>query len=100
MSPQPVLQPRHRPGTGMAIGLELLHPAGAQVDQGKFPGSKEGQQGKQCCQGQGATPRGARAPERHHHRKGAQQEEQEQNKRRKSGGASGSSGGLPSERAA
>ena len=49
---QPVLQAGDGAGAAVAIGRKELHPAGAQVDQGKFPGGKEGQQGKQGCQGQ------------------------------------------------
>ena len=56
---QPVLQAGNGAGAAMAIGGQELHPAGAQVDQGKFPGGKEGQQGKQCCQGQVAHGSGS-----------------------------------------
>ena len=52
MPPQPPLQPRHRPGTGLAIGFQQLHAGGPQPDQGKFRGGEEGQQEQQCrwCQ--------------------------------------------------
>ena len=53
-APQPLLQARHGPGAGLAVVEELLHPAGAQADQGELPGREEGHQGQQNGQGQEA----------------------------------------------